>query len=296
MTQSVRVRFAPSPTGFFHLGGARTALFDWLFARHHGGKFILRIEDTDRGRYHPDALPDLLGSLRWLGLQWDEGPDVGGSYGPYFQSDRAPLYQEHAERLIEEGKAYRCYCSPERLAAMREEQRATGRKPGYDGHCRELSQAQVAEYEASGGQRANTLSDTGIPVVIVTMQGRSGVVRKIALMRVEHDGDYAFIADGKGRETLLSRVIPLSDGLRNVAAIEISEELSGRIRDGFQPDGSTLREYHIPSLADGDMVKFLTSSGGLVAVARFLYASDQLAVSDMGQPAVRILRVFHDRA
>jgi len=104
------------------------------------------------------------------------------------------------------------------------------------------------------------------------------------------------IADGKGRETLLSRVIPLSDGLRNVAAIEISEELSGRIRDGFQPDGSTLREYHIPSLADGDMVKFLTSSGGLVAVARFLYASDQLAVSDMGQPAVRILRVFHDRA
>ncbi|NLT74385.1 MAG: glutamate--tRNA ligase [Chloroflexi bacterium] len=150
MTQSVRVRFAPSPTGFFHLGGARTALFDWLFARHHGGKFILRIEDTDRGRYHPDALPDLLGSLRWLGLQWDEGPDVGGSYGPYFQSDRAPLYQEHAERLIEEGKAYRCYCSPERLAAMREEQRATGRKPGYDGHCRELSQAQVAEYEASG--------------------------------------------------------------------------------------------------------------------------------------------------
>lgn len=104
------------------------------------------------------------------------------------------------------------------------------------------------------------------------------------------------IADGKGRETLSARVIPLSDGLRNVAAIEISEELSGRIRDGFQPDGSTLREYHIPSLADGDMVKFLTSSGGLVAVARFLYASDQLAVSDMGQPAVRILRVFHDRA
>ncbi len=104
------------------------------------------------------------------------------------------------------------------------------------------------------------------------------------------------IADGKGRETLSARLIPLSDGLRNVAAIEISEELSGRIRGGFQPDGSTLREYHIPSLADGDMVKFLTSSGGLVAVARFLYASDQLAVSDMGQPAVRILRVFHDRA
>lgn len=150
MLQNVRVRFAPSPTGFFHLGGARTALYDWLFARHHGGQFVLRVEDTDRTRYHPDSLPDLLDSLHWLGLQWDEGPDVGGSYGPYYQSDRLEIYHKYAEQLIAEGKAYRCYCSAQRLAALRETQRAAGTKPGYDRHCRHLTQAQVAEYEAQG--------------------------------------------------------------------------------------------------------------------------------------------------
>jgi glutamyl-tRNA synthetase len=150
MTDDVRVRFAPSPTGYLHLGGARTALYDWLYARHCGGKFILRIEDTDRGRYQPDSLPDLLESLRWLGLMWDEGPEVGGSYGPYFQSDRVAIYQEYAERLISEGKAYRCYCSTQRLAAMREGQRAASAKPGYDRHCRYLSREQIAEYEAQG--------------------------------------------------------------------------------------------------------------------------------------------------
>ena len=150
MTQPVRVRFAPSPTGFFHLGSARTALYDWLFARHHGGKFILRIEDTDRGRYHPEAMPDLLGSLRWLGWMWDEGPEVGGSYGPYYQSDRVDIYREYAEQLIAEGKAYRCYCTPERLEALRAEQRAAGVKPGYDRHCRHLTREQISESEAHG--------------------------------------------------------------------------------------------------------------------------------------------------
>jgi len=104
-TDPVRVRFAPSPTGGFHVGGARTALYDWLFARHHGGKFILRIEDTDRTRYDPRAIPDLLDSLHWLGLQWDEGPDVGGDYGPYYQSDRIHLYQQYAEQLVRDGAA-----------------------------------------------------------------------------------------------------------------------------------------------------------------------------------------------
>ena len=147
---AVRVRFAPSPTGYFHVGGARTALYDWLFARHHGGKFILRIEDTDRTRYEPEALPDLLDSLRWLGLFWDEGPEVGGEYGPYFQSDRVELYRQYSEQLIANGLAYRCYCSPERLERVREEQRAAKVPPGYDRHCRHLSQKQVADYEAQG--------------------------------------------------------------------------------------------------------------------------------------------------
>ncbi len=142
---------APSPTGYFHLGSARTALFNWLYARHTGGKFILRIEDTDRTRYVADSLDDIIASLRWLGLDYDEGPGVGGHYGPYFQSERLPIYHQWAERLLAEGLAYRCYCSEERLAALRQEQ--TARKEdtiGYDRHCRYLTAAQRSEREASG--------------------------------------------------------------------------------------------------------------------------------------------------
>lgn len=147
---AVRVRYAPSPTGSFHVGGARTALYNWLYARHMGGSFILRIEDTDRTRYRPDALADLLDGLRWLGLDWDEGPEVGGRFGPYIQSERLPLYQEYANQLVAKGAAYPCYCAPERLAALREEQRKRGEAPGYDRACRELTQRQIAEYQARG--------------------------------------------------------------------------------------------------------------------------------------------------
>ncbi len=145
-----RVRFAPSPTGFFHIGGARTALFNWLYARHTGGQFILRIEDTDRKRYHPEALQDHLDGLRWLGLDWDEGPDVGGDFGPYFQSQRLDLYQKWANWLVEQGAAYRCYCTAEELAEMREQQRAHQQKLGYDRRCRWLSPAERAAREAEG--------------------------------------------------------------------------------------------------------------------------------------------------
>ncbi len=150
-SKPVRVRMAPSPTGYFHLGSARTALFNWLYARHTGGRFILRIEDTDRTRFVPDSLQDIMDSLRWLGLDWDEGPEVGGPYGPYFQSERLPLYHEWAERLVRAGLAYRCYCSEERLEALRQEQRAR-KEPviGYDRHCRTLTAAQRAELEAAG--------------------------------------------------------------------------------------------------------------------------------------------------
>ena len=146
----VRVRIAPSPTGYFHVGSARTALFNWLFARHHGGKFIVRVEDTDRTRYNPEAVADLMASLRWLGLDWDEGPDVGGEYGPYFQSERLDLYQHYADWLVKEDQAYHCYCSPDRLDTLREEQRAKKQAVGYDRHCRNLSAGQRAEYAAQG--------------------------------------------------------------------------------------------------------------------------------------------------
>ncbi|MBN1120182.1 MAG: glutamate--tRNA ligase [Anaerolineae bacterium] len=134
----VRVRFAPSPTGYLHIGGARTALFTWLFAQKHNGTFILRIEDTDQKRYVPDAEEDIKQSLQWLGIRWQEGPDVGGDYGPYRQSERTDLYLEWSDWLIEHGYAYRCNCSAERLNEVREEQRKKGEQPGYDHHCRDL--------------------------------------------------------------------------------------------------------------------------------------------------------------
>jgi glutamyl-tRNA synthetase len=147
---AVRVRFAPSPTGHLHLGGLRTALFDWLWARKCGGQFVLRIEDTDRKRFEPDSVANLMRGLRWLGLDWDEGPDVGGPDAPYVQSERREIYQRHAQELIDRGRAYRCFCTPERLEAMREEQRRAGRPTGYDRRCRHLSAVESALREGEG--------------------------------------------------------------------------------------------------------------------------------------------------
>src|SRR5437867_3890163 len=131
MASTVRVRFAPSPTGYLHVGGARTALFNYFFARRHGGVFVLRIEDTDQVRNVDEALGGILEGLRWLSLHWDEGPEVGGPYGPYFQSQRLPLYAQEAERLLAAGKAYRCFCDPEDLKRRREEALAKGSPPKY---------------------------------------------------------------------------------------------------------------------------------------------------------------------
>jgi len=138
----VRVRFAPSPTGYPHLGNIRTALFNWLFAKHHGGKFILRIEDTDVARSVAGAVENITESLKWLGLDWDEGP--------YFQSQRLPLYQEIARKLVDQEHAYLCYCSPQRLKEMRQEQMRRKQPPKYDRRCREMTEQQRAQLEASG--------------------------------------------------------------------------------------------------------------------------------------------------
>ncbi len=148
----VRVRFCPSPTGNPHVGMIRTALFNWAFARHTGGTFVFRIEDTDSARDSEESYEALLGAMRWLGLHWDEGPEVGGPYGPYRQSERMRqgLYSDVAERLLAGGYAYHCYCSPEELDARRELAMAEKRPPGYDGHCRALTDEQVAGYRAEG--------------------------------------------------------------------------------------------------------------------------------------------------
>ncbi len=147
----VRVRYAPSPTGLQHIGGIRTALYNYFFARSEGGKFILRVEDTDRERYSDESLEDLYSTLDWLGIKWDEGPVVGGPCGPYIQSERFDLYKEYAEQLVREGKAYYCYCSSERLEAVRKEQiEKKSEIQGYDRHCASLTDEERAEYERQG--------------------------------------------------------------------------------------------------------------------------------------------------
>jgi glutamyl-tRNA synthetase len=150
----MRVRFAPSPTGYLHIGGARTALFNWLFARRQGGAFVLRIEDTDAQRSSWEMVTGIVEGLRWLGLDWDEGPDVGGPHEPYFQSERLDRHRALAERLVADGRAYYCYCSPESLQVKREAAEAAGGGWKYDRSCRNLSSDQIAKLEAAGAARA----------------------------------------------------------------------------------------------------------------------------------------------
>ena len=167
----VRVRFAPSPTGYLHIGGARTALYNWMFARRHGGQFILRIEDTDQKRTVKGATQAIIDGLRWLGLDWDEGPDVGGPYGPYIQSRRAALYREWADWLLDNGYAYKCFCTADELKERRAAAKAARGDQSYDRRCRMLSAAEVAAREAGGLPyvvrfKAPTEGATVIPDVI----------------------------------------------------------------------------------------------------------------------------------
>ena len=146
-----RVRFAPSPTGFLHVGGARTALFNWLYARSQGGSFILRIEDTDQQRSTEESYAAILRGMEWLGLDWDEGPNQGGDFGPYLQSERLEIYREQLDKLVATGTAYKCFCSPEDLEAREKAaQDSGGYWEGYDGHCRHLNDEQIAAAEAEG--------------------------------------------------------------------------------------------------------------------------------------------------
>jgi len=146
----VRVRFAPSPTGYVHVGNARTALFNWLYARHEGGAFILRIEDTDAERSKPEYERQLIDDLRWFGLDWDEGPDCGGPLGPYRQSERRALYTEYAQKLLAQGDAYYCFCTAEQLEAERQEALDAGRQPRYSGRCRKIAPEEAARRRSAG--------------------------------------------------------------------------------------------------------------------------------------------------
>ena len=168
MPEQVRVRFAPSPTGSLHIGGARTALFNWLFAAREGGVFVLRIEDTDADRAREETVGPILEMLRWLGLEWQEGPDRGGPRGPYVQSQRLELYRAEAERLIREGRAYPCYGTVAEIEAAREAARREGRMYRYPGTCRDLTPADRQRFEAEGRPRAVRLIGPGPGETVVT--------------------------------------------------------------------------------------------------------------------------------
>ncbi|MDY0382456.1 MAG: glutamate--tRNA ligase [Atribacterota bacterium] len=175
--KKLRVRFAPSPTGYLHIGGARTALFNWLYARHYNGSFILRIEDTDRMRSTPEAVKAILDGMKWLGLDWDEGPEKGGEYGPYFQTERLDLYREFVDKLLEIGAAYYCYCSAEELADRRKKQFADGKPAIYDRKCLNLSEAEKRQLEKEGKK----------PAIRLKMPDRKIVVHDLIKGRMEFD-------------------------------------------------------------------------------------------------------------
>ncbi|MFB3042476.1 MAG: glutamate--tRNA ligase [Candidatus Poribacteria bacterium] len=167
----IRVRFAPSPTGFLHIGSARTALFNWLFARHNGGTYILRIDDTDEQRSTEESMREIYDSLKWLGLDWDEGAVVGGPYGPYVQSERGEIYRKYVQKLLDSGNAYHCYCTPQELTEMREKARAEGRSTLYDGRHRNLTETERRKFEAEGRK----------PVVRIKVPDESIVVADVIL-------------------------------------------------------------------------------------------------------------------
>ncbi|HET7735336.1 MAG TPA: glutamate--tRNA ligase [Nocardioidaceae bacterium] len=217
MTEGVRVRFCPSPTGSPHVGLARTALFNWAFAKHHGGTFVFRIEDTDAARDSEESYDTLLEVLRWLGFHWDEGPEVGGPHAPYRQSERFDKYAEVATKLLEGGHAYHCYCSADELDARNEQAKSEGRTPGYDGHCRELTEEQVAAYVDEGRR----------PVVRFRMPDRAitftDLVRGDITFQPEHVPDYVLVR-GNGHP-LYTLVNPVDDALMEITHVLRGEDL-----------------------------------------------------------------------
>lgn len=213
----VRVRFCPSPTGNPHVGLVRTALFNWAFARHHQGTLVFRIEDTDAARDSEESYEQLLDSMRWLGLDWDEGPEVGGPHAPYRQSQRMDLYKDVAAKLLDAGHAYHCYCTTEELDARRDAARAAGKPSGYDGHCRDLSDAQKAAYEAEG---RTSIVRFRMPDEAITF---TDLVRGDITVQPENVPDYGIVrANGAPLYTLVN---PVDDALMEITHVLRGEDL-----------------------------------------------------------------------
>jgi len=217
MSRKVKVRFAPSPTGDLHVGNIRTALFDWAYARHTGGTFLFRIEDTDTTRVTDEYINAAIDTLKWLGLDWDEGPEVGGPFGPYRQSERMDIYKDVAKKLHEKGFAYHCYCTQEEVEERRKAQKEKGQTPGYDAHCRELTDSQVAEFKAKGRE----------PVLRFRMPSKTitwnDLVRGELSFEHEHIPDYVLVrANGDPLYTLVN---PTDDALMEITHVLRGEDL-----------------------------------------------------------------------
>ena len=269
MTQAigkkVKVRFAPSLTGDLHVGNIRTALFDWAYARHTGGTFLFRIEDTDTTRVTDEYIKAAIDTLKWLGLNWDEGPEVGGENGPYLQSQRLDIYAHWAAKFLEQGDAYYCYCSPDELEAVREAQRKANEAPGYNGHCRDLTPDQIGAFKAQGREG------------VVRMRMPDGSTTFIDEIRGEVTFDHKFVpdfvlvrADGSPLYTL---AVAVDDILMKVTHVLRGEDLlssTPRQIRVYQAMGVAQSEYpafaHLPFVMGQDNAK-LSKRNGEVSIA-----------------------------
>ena len=263
--RKVKVRFAPSPTGDLHVGNIRTALFDWAYARHTGGTFLFRIEDTDTTRVTDEYIQAAIDTLKWLGLNWDEGPEVGGSNGPYLQSQRLDIYAKWAQTFLDQGDAYHCYCSPDELEAVREEQRKANVAPGYNGHCRELTADQVAAYKAQGRE------------AVVRMRMPDGTTTFTDEIRGDVTFDHKFVpdfvmvrADGSPLYTLAVAVDDVMMGVTHVLRGEDLLSSTPRQIRVYQAMGVKPEDYpvfaHLPFVMGQDNAK-LSKRNGEVSIA-----------------------------
>ncbi len=263
--KEVRVRFAPSPTGDLHVGNIRTALFDWAYARHTGGSFIFRIEDTDTTRVTDEYIQAAIDTLKWLGLNWDEGPEVGGPNGPYLQSQRLDIYAKWAQQFLDQKDAYYCYCKPDELEARREAQRAANVAPGYDGQCRDLTDAQIAEYKAEGRE------------AVVRMRMPDGSTTFTDEIRGDVTFDHKFVPDfvlvrGDG-SPLYTLAVAVDDIMMKVTHVLRGEDLlssTPRQIRVYQAMGVRQEDYptfaHLPFVMGQDNAK-LSKRNGEVSIA-----------------------------
>jgi glutamyl-tRNA synthetase len=263
--RKVKVRFAPSPTGDLHVGNIRTALFDWAYARHTGGTFLFRIEDTDTTRVTDEYIQAAIDTLKWLGLDWDEGPEVGGPNGPYLQSQRLDIYAKWAQTFLDQGDAYHCYCSPDELEAVREEQRKANVAPGYNGHCRDLTADQIAAYKAQGRE------------AVVRMRMPDGTTTFTDEIRGDVTFDHKFVpdfvmvrADGSPLYTLAVAVDDVMMGVTHVLRGEDLLSSTPRQIRVYQAMGVKPEDYpvfaHLPFVMGQDNAK-LSKRNGEVSIA-----------------------------